>query len=196
MSVTYDKILGELREKDSGGASYGPDVSHYSGHYIGEIVEWPAATPPAHCLVCDGSLVSRTTYAALFAVIGETYGAGDGETTFALPDRRGRFAEGVPAGGAVGTAIDAGLPGISGASPLKWTGQHAGIVANGGGQTGAFVSPDGIVGDYGGAGVAATSTVLVARGVKFSAAASNSIYGASDTVQPPALTMLFVIVAE
>lgn len=42
-------------------------------------------------LICDGSTVSRTTYAALFAVIGEVYGVGDGSTTFALPDFRDRF---------------------------------------------------------------------------------------------------------
>lgn len=41
-------------------------------------------------LLCDGSQVSRTTYANLFAVIGTRYGAGDGSTTFTLPDLRGR----------------------------------------------------------------------------------------------------------
>lgn len=41
-------------------------------------------------LLCDGSAISRATYAALFAAIGETYGAGDGTTTFNLPDPRGR----------------------------------------------------------------------------------------------------------
>lgn len=49
---------------------------------------WTAA--PAGYLLEDGSAVSRTTYAALFAVIGTTYGAGDGSTTFNLPDSRGR----------------------------------------------------------------------------------------------------------
>lgn len=42
-------------------------------------------------LRCDGAVVSRTTYAALFEKIGTTYGAGDGATTFGLPDMRGRF---------------------------------------------------------------------------------------------------------
>jgi microcystin-dependent protein len=42
-------------------------------------------------LLCAGQAVSRTTYAALFAVVGTTYGAGDGSTTFNLPDLRGRF---------------------------------------------------------------------------------------------------------
>ena len=45
-------------------------------------------------LLCNGALVSRTTYAALYAKIGDTYGAGDGSTTFQLPDFRDRFPKG------------------------------------------------------------------------------------------------------
>ncbi len=51
---------------------------------------WPTDTPPSGWLLCDGSAVSRTTYSALFAVIGTTFGPGDGSTTFNLPDMRGR----------------------------------------------------------------------------------------------------------
>lgn len=51
-------------------------------------------TVPTGYLLCDGSAVSRTTYAALFAVIGTTYGAGDTTTTFNLPDMRGLFPRG------------------------------------------------------------------------------------------------------
>lgn len=54
-----------------------------------------AGTPPTGWLACEGAAVSRTTYAALFAVIGTTYGAGDGSTTFNLPDLRGRVPVGV-----------------------------------------------------------------------------------------------------
>lgn len=58
----------------------------------GGMIEWPADSLPAGgWLWCDGSAVSRATYADLFAAIGETFGAGDGSTTFNLPDRRGRF---------------------------------------------------------------------------------------------------------
>lgn len=49
------------------------------------------ATAPAGYLLCDGSLVSRTTYAALFAAISTAYGVGDGSTTFGIPDLRGRI---------------------------------------------------------------------------------------------------------
>lgn len=58
-------------------------------------VTWFAAdAPPAGFLACDGAAVSRTTYAGLFAVVGETHGAGDGSTTFNLPDLRGEFVRG------------------------------------------------------------------------------------------------------
>jgi microcystin-dependent protein len=48
-------------------------------------------TAPAGFLMCDGTAVSRTTYASLFAVIGVRHGSGDGTTTFNVPDARGRF---------------------------------------------------------------------------------------------------------
>jgi microcystin-dependent protein len=51
-------------------------------------------TAPSGWLMCGGQLVSRATYAALFAIIGTTYGSGDGSTTFALPDLRGRVVAG------------------------------------------------------------------------------------------------------
>ena len=60
----------------------------------GAILAWTTATAPTGWLECDGSAVSRTTYAALFAVIAETYGNGDGSTTFNLPDLRGEFIRG------------------------------------------------------------------------------------------------------
>ena len=53
---------------------------------------------PVGWLLCDGSAVSRLTYAKLFAEIGTTYGAGDGSTTFNVPDLRGEFIRGVDAG--------------------------------------------------------------------------------------------------
>lgn len=55
---------------------------------------WPAATAPTGWLKMNGALVSRTTYDKLFAAIGTTWGAGDGSTTFALPDLRGEFVRG------------------------------------------------------------------------------------------------------
>lgn len=58
---------------------------------VGWIGWYPVETPPEGTLVCNGGAVSRTAYAELFAVLGTKYGAGDGSTTFNLPDLRGRF---------------------------------------------------------------------------------------------------------
>lgn len=63
---------------------------------IGKIMMYASANPPVRWLVCDGSAVSRTKYAALFAVIGTTYGAGNGSTTFNLPNFTGRMPLGGP----------------------------------------------------------------------------------------------------
>ena len=60
----------------------------------GVINMWAAATAPTGWLLCDGSAISRTTYAGLFAVLGTTYGAGNGSTTFNIPDLRTRVAVG------------------------------------------------------------------------------------------------------
>jgi Phage Tail Collar Domain len=64
----------------------------------GIVAAFAGAAAPAGWLLCDGSAVSRATYSALFAVIGTTYGAGNGSTTFNLPDLRGRAVYGVGAG--------------------------------------------------------------------------------------------------
>jgi len=60
----------------------------------GSILMYGAATAPTGWLLCDGSAVSRTTYADLFAIIGTTFGVGNGSTTFNLPDLRDRFVVG------------------------------------------------------------------------------------------------------
>lgn len=60
----------------------------------GTIALWSTTSLPTGWLECSGAAVSRTTYASLFAIIGTTYGSGDGSTTFNLPDMRGQFARG------------------------------------------------------------------------------------------------------
>lgn len=60
----------------------------------GAVSMFAANAAPTGWLECDGAAVSRTTYAALFAVVGTTWGAGDGSTTFNVPDLRGEFVRG------------------------------------------------------------------------------------------------------
>jgi|TARA_R110002020_G_scaffold130034_2_gene291028 microcystin-dependent protein len=64
----------------------GANLTGIEGTATGTIVPWSAASLPTGFLECNGATVSRSTYSALFAVVGTTYGAGDGSSTFGLPD--------------------------------------------------------------------------------------------------------------
>lgn len=70
----------------------------------GEVSAFARTTAPDGWLVCDGTTVSRTTYARLFAAIGTTFGAGNGSTTFRIPDLRGEFIRALD----LGRGVDAG----------------------------------------------------------------------------------------
>lgn len=72
-----------------GDAEHNDDGTHTTGVPVGAIVDWPVSAPPARWLLCNGQAVSRTTYAALFKRIGVTQGAGDGSTTFNVPNQAG-----------------------------------------------------------------------------------------------------------
>jgi len=61
---------------------------------VGAIKPWAKATAPVGYLLCDGTAVSRTTYADLFAIISTTYGAGDSSTTFNTPNLQGKIPQG------------------------------------------------------------------------------------------------------
>lgn len=65
---------------------------------IGKIIEFAGSTVPAGYLICDGSAVSRTTYASLYSVIGDSFGDGDGETTFNVPNLMDKVVVGVSSG--------------------------------------------------------------------------------------------------
>jgi microcystin-dependent protein len=75
-------------------AAYAPLGSNVPA---GAIVDWPGSTAPSGWLLCQGQAVSRTTYAALFAVCGTTFGIGDGSSTFNLPNPKGRVVVGLDA---------------------------------------------------------------------------------------------------
>lgn len=91
----------------------------------GSVFPYIAATAPTGYLLADGSAVSRTTYATLFAVIGTSYGAGNGSTTFNVPDMRGRF----PLGSGTGTGLNA-----SGTGAPSGTTQTARSIGQWGGE--------------------------------------------------------------
>jgi microcystin-dependent protein len=81
-----------------------------AGNIVGQVCFFGMTTAPSGFLKCNGAAVSRSTYAALFTAIGTTFGAGNGSTTFNLPDLRGEFirgwddGRGVDSGRAFGSA--------------------------------------------------------------------------------------------
>ena len=85
---------------------------------IGVTMPYAGSSAPAGWLLCYGQAISRTTYAVLFALIGTTYGVGDGSTTFNMPDLRGRTVAGKDnmGGSSAGrlTNTGTGNPGIDG----------------------------------------------------------------------------------
>lgn len=142
---------------------------------VGTIIAVAYTGVPEGYMHCNGAAVNRTTYVNLFNKIGTTYGAGDGSTTFNLPNTVARFLEG---GIGAGTYYEAGLPNITGnISAFKSSISGAFVGSN---NTSRYDGWNDNEDEY------AVST-------SFDASRSNSIYGASTTVQPPAMTVIYCI---
>lgn len=165
---------------------------HNFGAVIGEIRWFAMSTPPTGWLVCNGATVFTSNYAALFAAIGKTFTPQLIDTdpdvenpeysdpeVFRLPDLMGK----VPWGStSVGTVIDAGLPNITGMVTYV---NSDGVDQNRYPDTGCFYW-----GEYAYRLANTMKSGTGKRNLKFDASRSNNIYGASTTVQPPALCLL------
>lgn len=138
---------------------------------------------PDGWLQCNGAAVSRTTYAALFAVIGTKYGSGDGRTTFNLPNIHRRFIEGTTSASEVADMVSAGLPNITG----ELDDVHSGEFPNGGGCVSWTKN--------GNRDTCALSGAWHYGDYDIRASRSSSVYGNSSTVQPKALRLFAVIKA-
>ena len=97
-----------------------------AGVQIGSMIPYGGTTAPSGWILCYGQAISRTTYSALFAIVGIAFGAGDGATTFNVPDLRGRYPVGADNMGgaaanrvtAAGSTVDASVVGNTGGSQL------------------------------------------------------------------------------
>jgi microcystin-dependent protein len=146
----------------------------------GTIIHYAGRTVPSGWLICNGANVSRTDYAALFAAIGTIYGAGNGSTTFGLPNLNGRFFEGTTYTGSVGTYHSAGLPNITGQInklPTPWNG----LLYE---QNGALKPVN--IGNKAYSGNSNGSNFRL----ELDASGANEIFGNSTTVQPPSMALL------
>jgi len=83
-----------LKTSGSGNTGWSPTATSSTIVPVGTVIESARSSAPTNYLECDGSALSRTTYATLFSAIGTTYGVGDGSTTFNIPDRRGNVGRG------------------------------------------------------------------------------------------------------
>jgi microcystin-dependent protein len=146
-TVTYDGTRFQLEAESPAAIS------------VGTVMAWPISTVPTGWLECDGSAVSRSTYSALFAVIGDDYGPGNGTTTFNLPNYKDYFLRGFDASGTdAGSRTDRG-DGTTGANvgtkqaAATASHTHTGTTASNGAHTHTYTAPDSAAGGDGGASV-------------------------------------------
>ena len=149
----------------------------------GMLAFFHATTPPEGWLLCNGQGVSRTTYANLFSVIGTKYGAGDGSTTFNLPNLHHRFLEGTTTTSEVGSSVQAGLPNITGQSVINY---NYGDNLQAYGFCYAAKNDRGLKG-----GTFNGTNSSTSRGSSFyDAGRQTSLYGKSATVQPMSIRLM------
>ncbi len=100
----------------------GANLTGIEGIPTATIIPWSTSSVPTGFLECNGQTVSRSTYSALFAVVGTTYGAGDGSSTFLVPDLSDNVA--------LGKSNNKALASTGGANTIASTGNVGGSTAN------------------------------------------------------------------
>jgi microcystin-dependent protein len=176
----------------------GANLTGIEGTATGTILPWSTITPPSGFLECDGTAVSRSTYAALFAVVGTTYGIGDGSTTFNVPNLADNVAVGKSNNKALGTT--------GGANTVTPTGNVAGSTANATLSTGQLAShthsvPIGAPNNNinfgaspdGGTWSGGVSTGSSGSGQGHSHNMSANFAGDANSVLQPYLTLIYII---
>ena len=177
-----DVAAGGTAPNEDTSGTYWKRYSLGDGLPLGAIIPYTSnGNLPVGYLVCDGAAVSRTMYPDLFDLIGTTYGDGDGSTTFNLPNLVGKFPEGDET---AGTEKEAGLPNITGsflgydyladASITTWSGAF---------EAGAST------------GLCGNNTTGGEIYTTIDASRCSAVYGKSNTVQPAALTVRYIIKA-
>jgi microcystin-dependent protein len=153
------------------------------------IVPWSSASVPSGFLECDGTAVSRTTYSALFAIVGTTYGSGDGSTTFNVPN----LADNIPVGKSNNKAVGS----TGGANTVAKTGNVAGSTANATLSTSQLAShshPQGVNSSPGKrAADGPTNTNSSGSGNAHSHNMSANFTGDATSVLQPYLTVIYII---
>ena len=113
----------------------GASISGIVAVEVGTILSWSNSTLPSGYLNCDGTAVSRSTYSALFAVIGTDYGAGNGSSTFNLPNLQDKVPLGVSSSRAVASTGGAETVASSGSLTIASVTPAGNIAGSTGGHT-------------------------------------------------------------
>lgn len=172
----------------SGGGSGG--VITASSNVVGDYKMSAQTADHDNWFICNGRAISRTEYSELFALIGTSFGTGDGSTTFNLPDFRDKTMWG--ASGNLNSTLAAGLPNITGSLQ---PGGISGLTYSTGISyvDGCFSSSQAESGNTMKSTGAANVNCI--KKAIFDASESNQIYGNSTTVQPPAICVnVFILV--
>lgn len=159
-----------------------PISNQESGIKPGTVAHFAAASAPVGWVKANGAAVSRATYAALFIAIGTTYGAGDGSTTFNLPDLRGEFMRGFDDG----RGVDSGRTIGSGQAGEVLAHQHKEAYSS---QIGSGAP---YAGAFGSSGVASTAYSLMQTTASVGANQMVSSTGGTET-RPRNVAMLACI---
>jgi len=170
----------------------GANLTGIQGVNTGLIIPWSSGSVPSGFLECDGSAVSRSTYAALFAVVGTSYGVGDGSTTFNLPDLQDRVCQHksptkaqFSTGGANTVASSGNITGQSAGNTTLSTPQipsHSHSMYAAGGMQGGP-----------GTGSAPGETTSTGGGGAHGHSSSANFVGDATSVLQPYLTLIYII---
>ena len=163
----------------------------------GSLLMWPTTSAPTGYLNCDGTAVSRTTYASLFAVVSTTFGVGDGTTTFNLPNYTNRMPYGTTIG-ATGGSADAVVVSHTHTATSTSTVTDPGHnhTPDGGGEFRCLNNSYPQGGGYTGSGGSSPPTTSTATtGITVSTTTTNASTGTSGTNAnlPPYLGINFII---
>jgi len=176
----------------------GANLTGIEGIPTATIVPWSDSSIPSGFLECNGAAVSRSTYSALFAIIGTTYGAGDGATTFNVPDLQDNVAVGksgtkaLASTGGANTVTSTGNVGGSTANATLSTGQLASHSHSGGSGSRALGSGN-IGNSPGGVAVNPANTGSTGSGTGHSHNMSATFTGDATSVVQPYLTIIYII---
>jgi len=183
-------------------ANYAETSKNFTGQFMtglagvntGLIIPWGSVSVPSGFLECNGAAVSRTTYAALFAIISTTYGVGDGTTTFNLPDLTDRTI--------VNKSNTKSLAQTGGANTVVGTGNISGNLANYTLATTEIaahthsswrVSGGSISGGTCAGGVSAMQSSLTGGGGAHTHSLTATFSGSATSVLQPYIVLIYII---